>query len=123
MADRGQVSTDPMPPPVPDTRTALPGRAGWYALAGFLLGQVAAVADYLLGVQLAPDSLVLPLLVSQLGLWTGLIDACLLASRRWGTGPFEYVASRNTYGTPASQTARGARGDLLVELGADPRNL
>ncbi len=86
MADGSQLGTDSMPPPVPDTRTALPGRAGWYAVAGLGLSQVLAVGGHVLGVHLAGHVLVLPLMLSQLGLGTGLLAACVLASRRWGTG-------------------------------------
>lgn len=85
VVDGDRVGTGPMPP-VPDTRTALPGRAGWYALAGFVLGQVLALGGALAGGALAPDSLFVRLVLSQAGLWLGLLGACVLASRRWGTG-------------------------------------
>lgn len=86
VADGSNVGTDPMPPPVPDRRTALPGRAGWYALTGFVVGQALAVGGALLGREVAPGVLAVRLLLSQAGLWTGLLGACWLASRRWGTG-------------------------------------
>lgn len=86
VADGDRVGDDPVPPPEPDTRTALPGRAGWLALAGFLLAQVLSLAGFWLGLRLAPEQLVVRLLLAQVGLWTGLLSACLLASRRWGTG-------------------------------------
>lgn len=86
VADGALVTTDPLPPPRPDTRTALPGRAAWVALAGFVVAQLLALTGLWLGVQLAPDTLLVRLLLSQAGLWTGLLGACTYASRRWGTG-------------------------------------
>jgi membrane protease YdiL (CAAX protease family) len=68
-----------------DERVALPGRAAWYALAGFVVGIVAGI---LLAV--ASKALHLPdfltLLLNIAGLWTGLLGSCWLASRRYGTG-------------------------------------
>lgn len=69
----------------PDERIRLPGRAAWYAVAGFVVGLVVGVG---LGVGAevlgAPDIVVL--LLNVFGLWTGLLGACWRASRRWGTG-------------------------------------
>jgi len=111
VADGDLVACDPLPPPEPDLRTALPGRAGWVALAGFLLGQLLAVGGLALGAALAPDGLALRLLLSQAGLWTGLLGACVLASRRWGTGRL-----RTDYGL-VSRVGDAGRG-LLLSLGA-----
>lgn len=86
VADGDRVSSDPLPPPAPDTRTPLPGRAGWHALAGFLVGQLLGGAGLWLGRQLAPHELAVRLVISEAGLWTGLLGSCALASRRWGTG-------------------------------------
>ena len=109
VADGDRVSTDPLPPPAPDTRTALPGQAGWYALGGFVAGQVLALAGLVLGRELAPRELAVRLLLSQTGLWIGLLGACVLASRRWGTGSLR-----------ADYALRMQRGDvgrgLLVSL-------
>jgi membrane protease YdiL (CAAX protease family) len=111
VADGERVSTDPMPPPLPDTRTALPGRAGWYALAGFVLGQALALGGALAGTALSPGTLVVRLVLSQAGLWLGLLGACVLASRRWGTGDLraDYAIRMHR-----SDVGRG----LLLSLGA-----
>ena len=90
----GQVTERPMPwppvgpagtPPDPDERVDLPGRAAWYGLAGFVVGVVAgtllAVVSALLDL---PD--LATLLLNLAGLWTGLLGACWLASRRYGSG-------------------------------------
>ena len=89
----GQVTERPMPwPPVttvadepPDERVQLPGRASLYGLAGFVLGMVLALALSIAGVILdLPEIAVL--LLNLAGLWTGLLGACWLASRRYGSG-------------------------------------
>lgn len=90
----GQVTEQPMPwPPVasaaasapPDERPQLPGRAALYGLAGFVAGLVGG-----LGLALAGKAAGLPdiaiLLLNLAALWTGLLSACWLASRRFGTG-------------------------------------
>ncbi len=111
VVDGQRLGTDPLPPPERDTRTALPGRAAWYALAGFVVAQLLAFAGLLLGSLLVPDVLVVRLLLSQAGLWTGLLGACVLASRRYGTGRL-----RADYGLTARWGDLG-RGALLA-LGA-----
>lgn len=90
---RGVVSEQPMPwPPVArtpsgeaDDRARLPGRAALYALVGFVVGIVSGI-----GLGIAADLLGLPdigiLLLSEVGLWSGLLGACWKASRRYGTG-------------------------------------
>ena len=91
----GQVTERAMPwPPVRpvaayaapvDERVELPGRAAWYGLVGFVVGIVAgillAVVSELLGL-----ADFVSLLLNVIGLWTGLLGACWLASRRYGTG-------------------------------------
>jgi membrane protease YdiL (CAAX protease family) len=74
------------PPEEPDRRVHLPARAGGYAAAGLLAGFVGSmVVGY--GIRaVAPDARLAILLPSQAALWTGLIGACILASRRYGTG-------------------------------------
>lgn len=122
VADGDRVGTDPLPPPVPDTRTALPGRAAWYALAGFLVGQLLAVGGLLLGRRLAPHELAVQLVISEAGLWTGLVGACALASRRWGTGDLraDYALRMQRSdvgrGFVVALAARFASGALLVLL-------
>lgn len=75
----------PAPAPPPDERAELPGRAALYGLGGFAAGMVAALA-----LSIAAAVLDLPhiaaLLLNLGGLWTGLLGACWLASRRWGSG-------------------------------------
>jgi hypothetical protein len=81
------------PPPAPwlagqeaDTRTKLPPRAAAYAFGGI----VAAVALSFLGATIAalvlPHSRFLSLVLGQTGLWTGLVGAAWIVSRKFGTG-------------------------------------
>jgi membrane protease YdiL (CAAX protease family) len=64
-----------------------PIRAGWTAILGMVGGVVLSIVVYvvlrLLGV--AGNNPILVLLM-QLGLWTGLLGACVVAVRRHGTG-------------------------------------
>jgi membrane protease YdiL (CAAX protease family) len=96
---------------VADPRALLPARAAWVGLGGFVVGVLLALAGAALGGLLAPDVLLVRLLLSQAGLWAGLLGACVVASRRWGTGRL-----RDDYGLRArgSDVGRG----LLLSLGA-----
>ena len=94
-----------------DRRAPLPARAAWLALAGFVVGVALALAGAALGALLAPDVLLVRLLLSQAGLWAGLLGACVVASRRWGTGRL-----RRDYGLVVE--ARDAGRGLLLSLGA-----
>ncbi len=68
-----------------DGRIELPARAALYALAGFVAGLVGGVVLALVGAVLdLPNLLILAL--NMVGLWTGLLGACFLASRKYGTG-------------------------------------
>ena len=96
---------------VADPRGPLPARAAWVGLAGFVVGVLLALAGAALGALLAPDVLLVRLLLSQAGLWAGLLGACVVASRRWGTGRL-----RDDYGLRARGSDAG-RG-LLLSLGA-----
>ncbi len=71
-------------PVVDDTR---PIRGGWIALAGMAIGIALSFAAYLVprALGVASDNPVL-ILFAQLGLWTGLLGACVVAVRRRGTG-------------------------------------
>ncbi len=90
---RGQVFELAMPPPgtvtraqaEPDTRAVLPARAAWLALAGFVIGVTASISLNL-GARAIGLPLVVRLLAGQAGLWTGLLGACVIVSRRYGTG-------------------------------------
>jgi membrane protease YdiL (CAAX protease family) len=88
----GQVTERAMPwppvgravPPV-DERVDLPGRAAWYGVGGFVVGVVAGILLAIVSAALdLPDFATL--LLNVVGLWTGLLGACWLASRRYGTG-------------------------------------
>lgn len=90
---RGQVFELAMPPPgtvaraqvEPDTRAVLPARAAWLALAGFVIGVTASITLNL-GAKAIGLPLIVRLLAGQAGLWTGLLGACVIVSRRHGTG-------------------------------------
>jgi len=89
----GEVTERPMPwPPVtavdpgpPDERVQLPGRASLYGLAGFVLGMALALGLSIAGIVLDLPEIAI-LLLNLAGLWTGLLGACWLASRRYGSG-------------------------------------
>jgi membrane protease YdiL (CAAX protease family) len=70
----------------PDTRVQLPPLAAAYAFGGI----VAAVALSFLGALVAalvlPHSRFLTRVLSQTGLWTGLVGAAWIVSRKFGTG-------------------------------------
>lgn len=87
----GQDFSAPPPTPwsaaqEPDTRAELPPVAAAYAFGGI----VAAIALSFLGALVAtlvlPHSRFLILVLSQTGLWTGLIGAAAIVSRKFGTG-------------------------------------
>jgi len=87
---RGQVDHRPMPPRDTvvggevDLRAHLPARAGLVALCGLLVGIGLSI-----GLGVAGLAVGLPrigrLIVAQLGLWTGLVGACRVVSRKYGT--------------------------------------
>ncbi|HEX2274634.1 MAG TPA: CPBP family glutamic-type intramembrane protease [Acidimicrobiales bacterium] len=95
----GQVHERPMPPPPPhpyvppappseprpEPQPRLPGRAAVTALIGFVAGLAASIVLSLLGAVLGLPEIV-RLVVSQAGLWSGLLGACVVVSRRFGTG-------------------------------------
>jgi len=89
----GEVHEHAMPwPPVasvdaeaPDDRPQLPGRAAFYGLAGFVAGLLGGLAlAFVTEAADLPDIVVL--LLNLAVLWTCLLTACWLASRRYGTG-------------------------------------
>ncbi|MHB8670483.1 MAG: CPBP family glutamic-type intramembrane protease [Acidimicrobiales bacterium] len=89
------VGVDPLPVWVapsrperrsPETRLALPGRAGLVALVGIVAGVALAVLGMMAGRLLFGASRAPALALSALGLWSGLIGACIVVSRRHGTG-------------------------------------
>jgi membrane protease YdiL (CAAX protease family) len=72
-----------------------PIRAGWTALLGMVAGVVLSIVVYvalrLVGV---PGGNPLLALASELGLWAGLLGACLVAVRRHGTGSLRDLGLR-----------------------------
>lgn len=84
----------PAPPAPPTTQPRLPLQALWWAAVGFVAGELAggllaAVAATALGVSAANITTSAPiLLIGEVGLWAGMIGACLVVSRRYGTGSF-----------------------------------
>jgi len=81
------------PAPVDES---VPIRAGWIAILGAVAGVVLSIAVYLLlrfGLGVGRRSPLL-LLGSQLGLWTGLVGACVVAVRRHGTGRLRDLGMR-----------------------------
>jgi len=71
------------------------GRGGGIALAGFIVAELlaAGVAIVLLVVGFSTGSVVV-LLCSQLGLWAGLLGACVLAVHRYGNGSLRELGLR-----------------------------
>lgn len=94
VAGRAYQQAMPPPPPLPaftpapvraEPQPRLPGRAALIALVGFVAGLAASIVLSLLGAAVGLPRVV-RLVVSQVGLWTGLLGACRVVSRRFGTG-------------------------------------
>ena len=88
--ERALPPTPPQPAfapalPRPEPQPRLPRRAALVALVGFVAGLATSIVLSLLGAAVG-----LPqgarLVLSQVGLWTGLLGACRVVSRRFGTG-------------------------------------
>lgn len=75
----------PAPTPREEPQPRLPARSALIALVGFFVGLGASITLSLLGGALGLPRIV-RLLLGQAGLWSGLLGACVLASRRFGTG-------------------------------------
>lgn len=75
----------PAAPPREEPQPRLPPRAALIALVGFVAGFGASIALSLLSGALGLPPVV-GLLLSQAGLWSGLLGACIVVSRRFGTG-------------------------------------
>jgi membrane protease YdiL (CAAX protease family) len=71
---------------VADDRAVLPVRAAGLGIAGLILGGAAGLGLALAIHAAVPGQRALILLVAQGLLWTGMLGACVLASRRYGTG-------------------------------------
>jgi membrane protease YdiL (CAAX protease family) len=132
----GQVTERPMPwPPVappsggqPEDRIDLPGRAAWYGLAGFVAGVVAGLVLAIAAAALdLPEAVVLLLNVA--GLWTGLLGACWLAARRYGTGDIRrdyglrFSGTDLSWGLVMSLAARFAGAVVVIPFLFGPRRL
>jgi membrane protease YdiL (CAAX protease family) len=83
----------PAPPPrpslageEPDTRTQLPPRAAAIAFGGIVAAVALSFAGALVAGLVLPHSRFLTLVLGQTGLWTGLVGAAWLTSRKFGTG-------------------------------------
>ncbi len=88
----GQVGTLPMPPPPPvvvepavERQLRLPAKAAVIALIGFVAGVGASVGLSLAGQAVGAPRLA-RVVVAQAALWTGLLGAVVVVSRRFGTG-------------------------------------
>ena len=94
VADGPDVSQDflaPKPPPwlagqEPDTRAQLAPRAAAIAFGGIVAAVVLSFLGALVAGLVLPHSRFLSLVLGQSGLWTGLVGAAWLASKRFGTG-------------------------------------
>jgi len=134
----GQVLERPMPwPPVAsptadsepaDDRVQLPALAIGYALAGFVVGIVGGIVLAVIGNALGlPDIGIL--ILNLIGLWTGLLGSCWLASRRWGTGHvardfgLRIQGADAGYGALMSLAARFAGGIVVIPFLFGPRRL
>ena len=86
-------SGSPGPPAAPwlavqeaDTRAQLPPRAAGIAFGGIAAAVVLSFLGALVAALVLPHSRFLSLVLGQSGLWTGLVGAAWLASRKFGTG-------------------------------------
>ena len=94
VADGPYVSQDfpaPLPAPRPasqeaDTRAQLPPRAAGIAFGGIAAAVVLSFLGALVAALVLPHSRFLSLVLGQSGLWTGLVGAAWLASKKFGTG-------------------------------------
>ena len=94
VADGPYVSQDfPVPKPAPwlgsqeaDTRAQLPPRAATIAFGGIVAAVVLSFLGALVAALVLPHSRFLSLVLGQSGLWTGLVSAAWLASKKFGTG-------------------------------------
>jgi membrane protease YdiL (CAAX protease family) len=122
----GQVTAREMPPPpppipTPDPQLRIPAAALVVAAVGIVVGVAASIGLSLLG-QLAGIPRLARLLLSQAGLWTGLLGAVWTVSRRFGTGhPLEdfrvRVSGANVgWGALMSLAARFASGVAVVPI-------
>jgi membrane protease YdiL (CAAX protease family) len=109
----------PAAPPEPDDRVDLPGRAAWYGLGGFVVGLVAGLLLAVLGSALdLPEVVVLVLNVA--GLWSGLLGACWLVSRRYGSGNMsrdyglEFAGKDFSWGLVSSLAARFSGAIVII---------
>lgn len=74
------------PPAEPDTRANLAKPSLFTALGGIAAGLALALLGSLLAAFIAPGNRLALLVLSQAGLWSGLLSAVWLGSHRYGTG-------------------------------------
>src|SRR5258708_9973473 len=84
-------SLAPRPAPWPagqeaDTRAQLPPRAAAIAFGGIAAAVVLSFLGALVAALVLPHSRFLSLVLGQSGLWTGLVGAAWLVSKKFGTG-------------------------------------
>jgi membrane protease YdiL (CAAX protease family) len=112
----------------PDDRAVLPGRAGLYGLLGFVVGIGGGTALALAGeaVDLAPIAV---LILNLVGLWTGLLGACWLASRKYGSGNLahdyglQFTGRDFSWGLLMSLAARAAGAVVIIPFLFGPKKL
>ena len=92
VAVQGHTYDRPLPPPPApwsqaraEPQPRLPARAALLALVGFVAGLGASIVLSLLGAAVGAPRIV-RLVLGQAGLWSGLLGACILVSRRFGSG-------------------------------------
>jgi len=117
---RGKADDRPMPPRDTvvggevDFRAHLPARAGLVALCGLVVGVGLSI-----GLGLAGLAVGLPkigrMIVAQLGLWTGLLGACRVVSRRYGT---DHPARDFGLRLRGADIGWGLLGALVARIGA-----
>ena len=88
---RGSGSSQPLAAPwlagqEADTRAQLPRRAAGIAFGGIAAAVVLSFLGALVAGLVLPHSRFLSLVLGQSGLWTGLVGAAWIASRKFGTG-------------------------------------
>jgi uncharacterized protein len=100
-------SDESHPAPVADTRARFPGSVLWIAVAGLLAGNLIAVIGYSIGQAIVPGTDAGAMLLSEVGLWGGMLGACAYASRLHGTGSLRHDFA-----------IRPKRRDIAIGLGA-----
>jgi membrane protease YdiL (CAAX protease family) len=92
-SEAAQSWVAPPPPPSPQVQAparparTLPARAVWWALLGLAVGEVAGGILAAIAAAVTGDSTGAAVtLTGEIGLWGGMLGACLFVTRRYGTG-------------------------------------